>query len=381
MNAIVRGAVISSAGALLLGASLALSGATVVSGATRAHPDATAKPIKCASSAKAYCLTVQNTRKGGALEGEAKSGTGVFGTSSSGIGVSGSSSSSAGVYGSSSAVNSAGVYGNAPTSSDGVYGISSSGTGVDGLSSSGAGVSGSSSGAAGVYGSSSAVDSAGVSGSSPYGYGVYGTGGVGIYGTGTGLGVVGKSAGSDADALEAYADGAYTNIFYGENSVTGGSCDMDASADLSCSGKISGARVQVQHTTSQNRHVLAYASESATPTIEDLGAARMRDGIADVEIPSDFASVIDRSNAYYVFLTAMGDTRGLYVSMQSASRFQVRENMHGRSNVEFEYRIIAVPLGAKNVRLPNAPRIKPPVMPKLLETKSPLMPRPPHPSP
>jgi hypothetical protein len=360
MNAIARSAVISSAGALLLGASLALSSATVVSGATRAHPDAAAKSIKCSLGAKAYCLTVQDTGKGGALEGEAKSGTGVFGTSSYGVGVSGSSPISAGVYGYSSAVNSAGVFGSSPYS-DGVYGISSTGTGVGGLSSSGAGVSGS---------------------SSPYGYGVYGSGGIGIYGTGAVSGVEGESAGSGGEALFALAEGAYTSIFHGENSVTGGFCDMDGSGDLSCSGTINGSvRVQVQHTTSQNRHVLAYASESATPTIEDLGAARMRDGVADVEIPSDFASVIDRSNAYYVFLTAMGDTRGLYVSMQSASRFQVRENMHGRSNVEFEYRIIAVPLGAKDVRLPNAPRIKPPVMPKLPETKPPVMPRPPHLSP
>jgi hypothetical protein len=148
---------------------------------------------------------------------------------------------------------------------------------------------------------------------------------------------------------------------YAYDLVSGGNCTIDGYAELSCTGTITGgARVQVRHTNSQNRHVLAYASESATPTIEDLGAARMRDGVANVEIPSDFASVIDRSNAYYVFLTPMGDTRGLYVSAQSSAGFQVRENMHGRSNVEFQYRIVAVPLGAKNVRLPNAPEVKPP---------------------
>jgi hypothetical protein len=55
----------------------------------------------------------------------------------------------------------------------------------------------------------------------------------------------------------------------------------------------------------------------------------MHDGIADVEITADFASVIDRANPYYVFLTPMGDTRGLYVSRQNYGGFQVRETCMG----------------------------------------------------
>jgi hypothetical protein len=103
--------------------------------------------------------------------------------------------------------------------------------------------------------------------------------------------------------------------------------------------------------------VLAYAAESASRTIEDAGTARMSDGVANVQIDPAFASVMDRK-WYYVFLTPLGDTRGLYVSMKTASAFQVRETERGRSNLAFDYRIVAHPLGAKDDRLPPAPAMR-----------------------
>jgi hypothetical protein len=78
MKAIVKGAVISSAGALLLGTGLALSSAMAVSGATRAHPAIPATSTTC-SAKSGYCLTVQNTSTGGALEATAKDAYGVHG--------------------------------------------------------------------------------------------------------------------------------------------------------------------------------------------------------------------------------------------------------------------------------------------------------------
>jgi hypothetical protein len=63
---------------------------------------------------------------------------------------------------------------------------------------------------------------------------------------------------------------------------------------------------------------------------------------------------------YYVFLTPLGDTRGLYVSAKTPSSFQVRENEGGRGRVAFDYRIIAHPLDAKSDRLPPAPAMRQP---------------------
>ena len=168
-----------------------------------------------------------------------------------------------------------------------------------------------------------------------------------------------------AYAVFAQSDGS-PYIFYGYDTQTKGVCNIDPDANLSCTGAFSsGGPMLTRQRSAVGHRVLTYASQSATPTIEDLGAAQMHNGIANVEIPADFASVIDRSNPYYVFLTPMGDTGGLYVSRQNSGGFQVRENMHGRSNVTFQYRIIGVPLGAKNLRLPAAPEMKPPRLPKL----------------
>jgi len=353
-----------------LGASLALSSATVASGESGAHPHATATPIKCnVSSAKAYCLTVQNTGAGNALEGQAKSGTGVFGTSSGGNGVYAASKSADAVSAHSSAGNGIyaisaygyGIFG-ASSSSDGLHGVSSGGNGVYGATNA-------TSGNAGVSGVSASASGSGVgvSGQSSNGNGVSGSStlgtAAGVYGfatNGTGVLAESQSSSSIAPALYALADESDTNIFIGLNLINGGvNCTIDNEANLACTGKVSsGEAMQVRHTSSKNRQVLSYASESATPTIEDLGVARLRDGAGNVEIPADFASVMDRSNPYYVFLTPMGDTRGLYVSAENGTAFEVHENMRGRSSVLFQYRIIAVPLGVKNVRLPSAPEIK-----------------------
>ena len=151
-----------------------------------------------------------------------------------------------------------------------------------------------------------------------------------------------------------YASDSYTWLF-GVSSSSGSNCQIDNLANETCTGTITGyGGVSVRHRTSEGRHVLAYAAESATRTIEDVGTARMSDGVANVQINPAFASVMDRQ-WYYVLLTPLGDTRGLYVSMKTASGFQVRENEGGRSRVEFDYRIVAHPLDAKEDRLPPAP--------------------------
>ena len=244
-------------------------------------------------------------------------------------------------------------------------GSSGNGHGVYGHSSNGDGVYGSSSAANGVYGLSTTTTGVYGETTSPNGAGVYG------YGNDSdGTGVAGEAKSKYSGYTAAYAVFAQSDgspyIFYGWDTQTKAVCNIDPDANLSCTGAFSaGGPMLTRQRSAVGHRVLTYASQSATPTIEDLGAAQMHDGIADVEIPADFASVIDRANPYYVFLTPMGDTRGLYVSRQNSGGFQVRENMHGRSNAPFQYRIIGVPLGAKNLRLPAAPEMKPPRLPTL----------------
>jgi hypothetical protein len=83
-------------------------------------------------------------------------------------------------------------------------------------------------------------------------------------------------------------------------------------------------------------------------------------GVANVAIDRAFVSTIDRNSPYHVFLTPMGDTRGLYVSVKTPSGFEVREAQGGRSTVSFDYRIVARPLDANGDRLPLAPATRRP---------------------
>ena len=233
-----------------------------------------------------------------------------------------------------------GVATGSSTTASGVYGNSKSGNGVYGRSTNAYGVYGTSTNVDGVYGTSS--NSSGVYGYSDESFGV------------TAESNVNSGGLQGASALSAYGDTANTNLFEAYNSPNAKGCGIDPSADLSCDGTISGAAVRVRHHASNGRHVLTYASESATATIEDVGTARISGGVANVRIDPDFASVMD-GKWYCVFLTPLGDTRGLYVSMKTPSGFQVHENERGKTSVDFDYRIVAHPLDAKNDRLPLAP--------------------------
>lgn len=276
------------------------------------------------------------------------------------------SSGTACVEGNSSGSSTWGVYGVA-TSADGLHGVTSSTNGNSGAS----GISTGSSGSAhGVYGRSS--NGQGIYGTSSSDNGIEGhstatdKAGVAGYQLGTttgGFGVQAESADTTGNYGAIYAQGnkTQTNLFAAFNMPNDVSCLIDSKANLSCSGTIAGGAVRMRHRNGNGQQVLAYASESATATIEDVGTARMVDGIASVQIDRSFASVMNH-RWYYVFLTPLGDTRGLYVSVKTPASFTVRETEHGRSSLEFDYRIVANPLDAKNDRLPLAPALNRPIM-------------------
>jgi hypothetical protein len=291
--------------------------------------------------------TTGNSGVAGISNGTTGSGHGVYGRASNGPGVEGTSSATctgsglqtqacAGVYGtstSSTAYASVGVLGNVGNSV-GVLGNSNSGPGVYGNSNTNAGVTGASNTYFGVSGVSS-----------------------------TGTGVVGASESSDLYAISAQADSTSTDPFQAWNLPNNVQCIIDAKTNLSCDGSLTGGKdLKVRHTNSSGRQVLAYAAQSASESIDDVGSAHIVGGVARVGLDDDFASTIDRSTPYHVFLTPMGDTRGLYVSRKTASGFEVREAQGGRSSVDFVYRIGARPLDAKSDRLPSAPAMrKPPI--------------------
>jgi len=106
--------------------------------------------------------------------------------------------------------------------------------------------------------------------------------------------------------------------------------------------------------TSTGSSVTAYAPHQSVPTMEDVGEGRLVNGQATVPLERTFASTIDTSRPYLVFITPEGDSRGLYVSTRSLAGFVVRESMNGHSNVAFQYRIVAHPYEDASARLPVA---------------------------
>jgi hypothetical protein len=236
----------------------------------------------------------------------------------------------------------------------GVLGISS-GEGIEGVTFTG-------SGKAGVRGASR--------GTTGLGYGVIGTSvnGAGVAGLShskhsagvlgrseKGDGMVAESFGAGEVALRAHAETPTTAIFVGGNQANFTHCVIDAHANLSCSGNLSSdGVVESTHRDAAGRRVVAYAAESATATIDDVGTARIVDGVANVHIDPAFSTLIDPGR-YYVFLTPLGDTRGLYVSRKAAWGFEVREAQGGKARLDFDYRIVAHPIDVSQKRLPSAP--------------------------
>jgi len=83
-----------------------------------------------------------------------------------------------------------------------------------------------------------------------------------------------------------------------------------------------------------------YAVESPESWFEDFGTAQLEDGHAQVRLDTSYAELI-QGDDYRVFLTPMGDCKGLYADVRSPQGFDVRELQGGTSNIRFDYRVVA----------------------------------------
>ena len=192
-----------------------------------------------------------------------------------------------------------------------IQGNSTSGAGVYGYSPNNYGVFGDSQGAfAGVGGNNTdaTAGASGVYGQSSNGYGLYG-----FTESSAGFGVV--SEGNE------YVNG----LIY-----TSGAC---------------------QDGCSKTRHQASFAARTSQPTIDDMGEATLRNGVAHVALAGDYANAIDTHKPYLVMLTPEGDA-SLFIANRTAAGFDVREVGGGHSTVSFAYRIVGKPYGVRDERLP-----------------------------
>jgi hypothetical protein len=389
-------------GAALIGPALAANPATAGHAGSHARP---ASNKGCSKSGP--CVSGANSGSGDGVDGSSVTNDGMAGRSQNNDGTTGFTTNPSktqmgrsGVYGADQSTDggtgNSGVSGGSPNG-NGVLGSSSTGFGVFGISTSGTGVSGTSASSNGVVGNTSATNGtsavAGISsGTSGHANGVYGrsSNGPGVYGTSTtGNGIEGHSTNGGSSGIAGYQQNASSNTGYGvyaESSdntqsyatlnAQGDSantypfqavnipnqayCFMDPTGGFTCTGSADFKSVRTRHVNSSGQRVLAYAAESATATLDDVGTASMVGGVASVAIDQAFGSTIDRNSAYHVFLTPDGDA-SLYVAQKTPNGFVVRETHGGHSTLSFDYRIVARPRDAKYDRLPLAPADRGPV--------------------
>ena len=176
------------------------------------------------------------------------------------------------------------------------------------------------------------------------------SGGIGIGGTtDDGNAVAGANYSSEAPTawFQNQIDDPSAPAFITGGTAFVGYCWIDTSGDLSCTGAIThGSTVD-----NGTRTVALYAMESPENWFEDAGSARLTHGSAVVQLEPVFAQTVNSGVEYHVFLTPKGNCKGLYVTNETASSFEVRELSGGRASIAFDYRIMARRKGYENVRL------------------------------
>ena len=97
--------------------------------------------------------------------------------------------------------------------------------------------------------------------------------------------------------------------------------------------------------------VRLYAVEAADNWFEDAGSGQLANGSVTIAFDQVFAQTINGDMDYHVFLTPNGECEGLYVTHKGAQGFEVHELHSGKSNIAFDYRIMARRKGFETVRM------------------------------
>jgi hypothetical protein len=126
-----------------------------------------------------------------------------------------------------------------------------------------------------------------------------------------------------------------------------GFCTVDTTGHLHCDNGVS----TLAPVDTGRRRVALYAVQSPQNWFEDFGSGRLASGATTVTLDRTFAQTVNVASDYHVFLTPVGDCRGIYVSQKTATGFEVHELSGGQSNVSFDYRIVALRRGFETVRL------------------------------
>ena len=176
-----------------------------------------------------------------------------------------------------------------------------------------------------------------------------------MFNSDTGEGVDAQTNASGAEALTAanFGGGPIMRGYAANTEVL----EVDNAGNMVLAGTLTqnGNPQAVAHLRSGD--VVMYAPTETTATVEDIGEAHLSSGRTYVAIDGRFAQTMDRNHGYMVFLTPQGDSAGLYVSRKTSGGFAVSEH-GGKSNVTFDYRIVAQRSGPEKMRFATAPQLR-----------------------
>jgi hypothetical protein len=152
------------------------------------------------------------------------------------------------------------------------------------------------------------------------------------------LQLINNIAPADGNFMAAFFNGDGKDVF-----------DVDTKGDTFAAGSKS-AVVPLRN----GEMVALFSMESPEVWFEDFGSGRLSGGATIITLDPKFIQTVNLSLGYHVFLTPKGDCKGLFVTGENNSGFEVRELGGGKSSVEFDYRIVAHRNGYETKRLPVA---------------------------
>ena len=149
-------------------------------------------------------------------------------------------------------------------------------------------------------------------------------------------GVLGRS-GSDAGVRgESDSGAAIHGISTSSSGVAG---QFDGNVVVNGDLNVTGAKSAVVQSRDGSFRRL-YAVESPESWFEDFGTAQLEDGHVRVRLETSYAALI-HGDDYRVFLTPLGDCKGLYADARGLQGFDVHELQGGTSSIQFDYRVVA----------------------------------------
>jgi hypothetical protein len=197
----------------------------------------------------------------------------------------------------------------------------------------------------GSYGGNSNSNGTGVMGAGNNASPVLPTGGCGVGGTGTSLGVCGLATNTGTGVGGGYfqnGHGVWAYVAYTSNS----------NIDYKING--SGTVSTIMETREGRKNL--FAPEMPEAYFEDCGEGQLSNGHCRVNLEKLFSDCItvNAEHPLRVFVQLEDDCKGVYVN-KDATGFDVYELQGGKSNARFSWRVLAKWKGYEKLRLPEAP--------------------------